>query len=267
MTWSPKYIQDSLYYEPWKTKFIEVFSREYPLLKSLYVRLDKNDVAAFEEFIAYYISIYKTVLKILKNKLKSLGNTNVIFYRDVLFEASREGLIADLQTWFEVIEFVKMFERDNKNCKLFKQKYIEIFEVFRENIKSCVATGGNRDEDFVFYDNSAYLWGIDVVYYKRIIKFFVSREKLKIVRICGSRVMNNFRPFSDIDLIFEGTYSKKEFVEICNALYDLNCPYIFDVNDIRKPNKPFIYRNTVKSNIFYQRSDYFADDYVSILNR
>ena len=96
----------------------------------------------------------------------------------------------------------------------------------------------------------------------------MSYEKLKIVRIFGSRVTDEYKEFSDIDLIFEGTYSGKEYLKMRDRICKLEIPYVLDIYDINIGNKPFTYRNVVRSNLLYSRKDYYSEDsYISIIEK
>ena len=108
--------------------------------------------------------------------------------------------------------------------------------------------------------------GIDEKCYNRLIDLFLEFDSLKIVRIFGSRVTLNYNMFSDIDLICEGTYSPKEFIQIRERIRNLESPYIMDVYDINHANKAFLYRNLIRSNIFYKRQDYINDEYNSLFS-
>ena len=127
---------------------------------------------------------------------------------------------------------------------------------------------GFRDKNYVIYNNSSYLWGIHQSSLIKLIRVFLSYEKLKIVRIFGSRVTDEYKEFSDIDLIFEGTYSGKEYLKMRDRICKLEIPYVLDIYDINIGNKPFTYRNVVRSNLLYSRKDYYSEDsYISIIEK
>lgn len=265
MQWTSKYIQDSLFYEPWKTKFIEVFTREYVSLKKEYKLVNKNSREGYISFIKYYTEVFRNILKILKNRLKFAGVGDIKFYSDVIYQAGIHNLISDINIWFDAMLFISRFYNDENCYADFRQEYINIFEDFKNQMKPQIVNDGFRDKNYCVYDNSYCLWGIKPKYYKKIVGVLLDYDSVKIVRICGSRVTQEYREFSDIDLISEGTYSAREFSKFANDLYSLEIPYIVDINDIFKHTKPFIYRNVVRSNIFYKRESYFSDSYQSII--
>ena len=265
MRWTSKYIQDSLFYEPWKTKFIEVFTAEYPVLKKEYNSANKNNRNTYILFVKYYSEVFKNVLKVLKNRLKFSGVTGIKFYSDIIYHAGVHNLISDTAIWFEAMYFLRNFYNDENCYTDFKEEYISIFEDFKNLMKPLVKKEGFREKNYCIYDNSCCLCGIKPKYYKRIISALFDHETVKIVRICGSRVTENYREFSDIDLISEGTYTGEEYMQIVDDLHSLEIPYIIDINDIFKESKPFIYRNVVRSNIFYKREFYCRDSYQSVI--
>ena len=264
MKWSPRYLETSLYYEPWKTKFIEVFIREFYLLKKEYISLDKANIETYTKFIEHFIDIFKLSLQILK-KMFYLNGKNCIFYSDVIKEAVYAQILNDKKLCLQAVLFVESFYHDKQIYTKFNPEFLQILNGFYLSMLPLIKKEGFRDKNYVFYDNSYCLWGIKEKYYRKMIRLFLKHENLKIVRICGSRVTNKYREFSDIDLISEGTYSQKEYFQIKNAILEMESPYIIDMNDIYKKSKPFIYRNTIRSNIFYKRSDYVPENYVSII--
>ena len=94
-------------------------------------------------------------------------------------------------------------------CGHFREwnKYLTILEEFNNKFKQLSKLGGIRNKNYVFYDNSYCIWGINDEYYEKLKNQFLKINSLKIVRIFGSRVTENYSEFSDIDLIFEGTYN------------------------------------------------------------
>ena len=266
MVWSPNYIENSLYYEAWKTKFIEVFLREYPKLKKIFYTVTDKTSDEYFYFVKYYIKIFKTALKILKNKLKSNDCTNITFSSDIIFESYKAKLINNPNLWYEFLLFLKQYHIDNNCYNNFKSEYMTLLEDFALNIKPHIKNLGNKEYNYKIYDNTYCLWGISPKSYIKIINLFLKYESLKIVRISGSRTTPDFREFSDIDLIAEGTYTPIEYSKLQDEIEELNIPYIIDMNDILKETKPFIYRNIIRSNIFYKRQNYFSEEnYVSIL--
>lgn len=43
MSWSAKYLETALFYEPWKANFIEIFCRKYPKLKQKYLKWNEEN--------------------------------------------------------------------------------------------------------------------------------------------------------------------------------------------------------------------------------
>lgn len=253
MAFTAKYMEASLYYLPWKTKFIEVFC-------ILYARLQRKicQHQDIESIVKLYFETYKTMLNVLQKKLKSDNGINVKFYSDIIESAFNVGYISEKEVFFEALNFLNFYNYDKTNTKLFKSSYIKILDEFSRKFKEYVRLEGMRDKNYVIYDNSYCLWGIDENYYYKLIKLFSKYEKLKLVRIFGSRVTQEYKTYSDIDLIFEGTYAPEEFQKIREAIQNAEFPYILDIYDICMGNKPFIYRNVVRSNLFYKREDYIS---------
>ena len=127
------------------------------------------------------------------------------------------------------------------------------------------------DEEFELCITLAVLWNwhhhTDDEYYEEIVNVLKKIKSVKIVRIFGSRANGSCGEFSDIDLIFEGNYTQDGFLRIKKKLQKLKIPYFTDIYDVHYRMKPFIFRNTLRSRVFYRRSDYFEDDFVSFLEK
>jgi predicted nucleotidyltransferase len=255
-----KYIENSLFYEAWKTKFIEKFCPNY-----LYFIKVSNTETDICKIVHAYEKVFRTMFNVLQKKLKTDHGLKSKLYSDILEMAEKVGYISDKKICEEIILFLSDFMLDEKNANSFKRKYIDVVSEFRNKFRYFANNSGLRDENYLIYDNTSILWGIEEEYYNEIINLFFQFENLKFVRIFGSRVTTEFKKFSDLDLILEGTYSHEEYNKISKTLYDMDIPYIFDIYDIYHDNKPFMYRNTLRSNIFYARKDYVIDDYISII--
>ena len=263
MTWSPKYLEASLFYEAWKTKFIEAFTVEFINIKKEFQNLEWNNNEQLANFVEHFTRVYKLVLQILKKKLSESGNKNLCFNKDIIQEAWLNGLIKEKLLYFEILTYLNENFYNPESYKNFKPQFMDVFNEFNSIIKPLIKTHGFKDPEYAIYDNSDSLWGLEKKYYLKIIKLFLKYDTIKVVRICGSRVTKDYREFSDIDLICEGTYNNYDFMNLQNQLYELEIPYAIDAKDVYQKNKPFIYRNLVKSNIFYDRSWYYEDNYKS----
>ena len=262
MLFSANYIDKSLYYLPWKTKFIEVFCILYAkLLKKIRQNQDVKKI------VSLYAELFRLMIYVLQKKLKSDHNETLVFYSDIINRAEKYEYITGKKRYFEVLNFLSQYNLDKENGVMkFKYQYVDILNEFADKFKLLTRDEGFRDKNYTINDNSYCLWGIEEKSYIKIVKAFLKYEQLKIVRIFGSRVTENYKEFSDIDLMFEGTYTPDEFCKIRNNLQELELPYAVDIFDICLGNKPFTYRNVIRSNIFYSRSDYYEDNYRSIIN-
>ena len=261
MPFSTNYIDESLYYLPWKTKFIEVYCILYAkLLKKI------EQQQAKEQIVDLYLELYKLMLNILQKKLKSDDNLVLTFYPEIINHAEKKQYITNKQQYFEVLDFLSLYNINKSNVNDFQYCYIDLLKDFARKFKYLTRQKGFRSQNYVIYDNSYCLWGIHPKYYIKLMREFLKYKHLKIVRIFGSRVTSEYHEFSDIDLILEGTYSPEEFCKIRNTLQNLELPYVLDMYDIRTGNKPFTYRNVVRSNILYMRTDYYNDNYTSIIS-
>lgn len=266
MKWTAKYIEDSLYYEDWKTKFIEKFCLGFARLQIELKKYSYQQIPFSQNFVLNYNILYKLMLNILKRKLKSEG-FSLKLYQDVIYNAYINKLISDKKMFFEVLKFYQNCALYKNYYKNFKEEYITIMKDFSLKFKLYTQSQGTKDKNYVFCDNSYCLWNLKKKYYVKLINLFLEFENLKIVRIFGSRVTKNCNDFSDLDFICEGTYTKEEFIKMQNKILKCNIPYIIDIYDIFSSNKAFIYRNLIRSNIFYAREDFINDDYISILNQ
>jgi len=264
MEFSTKYMDTSLYFKSWKTKFIERFCVPYAKLLTY---INKSDSIDKKVVVKVYLQLFFVVMNVLKRILKSDYGIRCVFFTDIIFYAAKENLIEDKMTYFKVLQFLEKFGQNKDYAEEFSLEYMKIFASFSQKFKSLVKVDGNIDKDYVLYDNSEILWGLQKEYYDKIIQFFLQYPKLKIVRIFGSRVTNSYQEFSDLDFIFEGTYSSSEYDEMVDKFIELEIPYVIDVFNIYAQNKAFIYRNILRSNLFYERKNYVQDDYITILLR
>lgn len=262
MPCSVKYIEESLYYEPWKTKFIEAFC---PLYAQLRIKSKHQTNEEFRDFVFLYLSVFKLMINVLKRKLRAKNNIRLKFNSDIINFSLEAKLIHDKKLFFEVLNFYNQCNLDKNYTINFNWTYLKILEQFHIKFKQLTKDEGFRNRDYYIYDNSYCLWGIHEKYYRDLINIFYSFDKLKIVRIFGSRVTDNYNEFSDIDLICEGVYNFSEFIEMQNKIKSIETPYIIDMYDIYNNSKPFIYRNVVRSNILYEREKYTIDNYKSII--
>lgn len=262
MSCSAKYLEDAVYYEPWKTKYIESFCALHAKMRIAF--LQRTYQEDYENFVYLFLNVYKLALNILQRKLKSEYAIKLKFYSDVIVTAKHYELISDEKMFFEILKFASQCHFDKKYIYKFDNKYLTILEEFNNKFKQLSKLGGLRNKNYLFYDNSYCLWGIKDVYYEELINQFLKINLLKIVRIFGSRVTDNYSEFSDIDLIFEGTYNAHEFIRIREKIRQFEYPYIVDIYDINHINKAFLYRNLIRSNIFYKRNDYMRDEYIPI---
>lgn len=259
-----EYIDSSMFYYAWKTKFIEAFRPGYLYLTK---NIDKfSDLKNSKVMVKHFVNLFSGMIRILQKKLKEDGIANLKFYADIVDLAQRNNLISDKKMCFEIIRFSNYYFNDSNYAKNFKLEYMKVMDDFNNTFLTLIKKGGIRKKEYKIIDNSRCLWGLKKEYYEILIEHFKNIEKLKIVRIFGSRVTSNYKEFSDIDLILEGDFSANEFIKIKRAVLNIEIPYIRDIHNIFSEHKPFIYRNTLRSNIFYERKKYFDDNYVSPLS-
>ncbi len=68
--------------------------------------------------------------------------------------------------------------------------------------------------------------------------FFSKKSEIKSVKIFGSRVLNNYQPYSDIDLALFGNIDRRMLENILSELDELPYPYTFDVIDYNSIKDP-----------------------------
>ena len=84
MLFSANYIDKSLYYLPWKTKFIEVFCILYAkLLKKIRQNQDVKKI------VSLYAELFRLMIYVLQKKLKSDHNETLVFYSDIINRAEK----------------------------------------------------------------------------------------------------------------------------------------------------------------------------------
>lgn len=72
-----------------------------------------------------------------------------------------------------------------------------------------------------------------------LVDVFKAHVSIQRVLIFGSRAMGNFKPGSDIDLSFEGSFAENELAHIRGILEDSGpLPHKFDLIDYRQLNNP-----------------------------
>ena len=129
MLFSANYIEKSLYYLPWKTKFIEVFCILYArFLRNVQEKCDVNVI------VDLYFELFKLMINILQKKLKS-DNITVIFYPEIINCASKHKYISNKCLCFDVLNFLSQYNLDKNNAVNFKYEYIDILNDF---INSCL---------------------------------------------------------------------------------------------------------------------------------
>ena len=73
-------------------------------------------------------------------------------------------------------------------------------------------------------------FGLPVKTYEIIKNYLSEVKEIETVKIFGSRVKGNFKPYSDIDLVLYGTnLTEKLTLHIKSELEELPTPYKFDV--------------------------------------
>ena len=72
-------------------------------------------------------------------------------------------------------------------------------------------------------------FGLDEYTYNLLIDYFKSKPEIKIVRIYGSRLLNNIRYSTDVDMFIEGTYYESQVEEFKNEINSLRHPYRIDL--------------------------------------
>ncbi len=78
--------------------------------------------------------------------------------------------------------------------------------------------------------------GLEEQQLKLINSVFSQNNKIKSVKVFGSRAKGNYRPNSDIDLAIDGEINDIEAQLILTQLDDLPLPYIFDVKVVKNIN-------------------------------
>lgn len=253
-----------MFYYAWKTKFVEAFRPGYLYLTN---NIDKfSDLKNSKVMVKHFVNLFSGVIRILQKKLKEDGVASLKFYTDIVDLAECNKLISDKKMYFEIIKFSNYYFNDNNYAKNFKLEYMKTMDDFNDTFLVLTEKEGRRKKKYKITDNSKCLWGLKKKYHGILIECFKNIEQLKIARIFGSRVTSNYKEFSDIDLILEGDFSADEFIKIKRAVLNIEIPYIRDVHSIFSEHKPFIYRNTLRSNIFYERKKYFDDNYVPLLS-
>ena len=251
-----EYIERSMGLPAWKTRFIEGF---VPLYRD-FKRFCPQDNASRSFAL---LNLFDRMIRILKKRLKS-GGKAVLLPSEVIEEAKKCGFIENSAICHEIIGFSVEFYNNNEHAKHLKAEYFGVLDEFYEKFSHDVKTVENPPISALKTAPKA-LFGLKKQYYEEIIKFLKKNKSVKILRIFGSRTDGSCGEFSDIDLIFEGNYTERGFERIKKGFQRLNIPYFADIYDVRYRLKPFIYRNTLRSRIFYRRSDFFEDDFVSFL--
>ena len=156
MTCSAKYLENSLFYEPWKTKYIESFC---PLYAKLKIKSRQNLTSdEYKKFIFLFFSVYKLALNILQRKLLANYNIKLKFYSDVIRTAKEYKLISDEKIFFSMLNFVSKCHFNTENFCDFDNQYISALDTFHQQFKQLSKSGGMRNKNYVFYDNSSCLW-------------------------------------------------------------------------------------------------------------
>jgi predicted nucleotidyltransferase len=79
-------------------------------------------------------------------------------------------------------------------------------------------------------------FGLEEKQLELINSVFANNNKVKSVKIFGSRAKGNYHTNSDIDLAIEGEVDDKETQLILSELEELPLPYIFDVKAVKNIN-------------------------------
>lgn len=251
-----EYIEESLNFSVWKTRFIEGFCPVYIIFQK------KHKNAQTANYMLQ--NLFNRMINIIKKRLKEENNICTIFPTDTIIEGEKAGYLQNKNLCFEIINYSRnLYNTKNYNSNP-KYEYLKLLDCFYKKFsndvkyaKSKIAPQINNNQDKFF--------GLKKEYYNNIISLMKNNKDIKIARIFGSRISKNYREFSDIDMIIEGTYTEKGFERLKKQFQTLKIPYFIDIYDINYRLKPFIYRNTIRSKIFYKRSDYFVDNYISFL--
>ncbi len=261
MQYKMKYIDNSMNFCSWKANFVETFIPAYLFFKDNFDVNKLNDTEYAKDFISYFLALFFKICKLLKKKIKEDDMVEIHLFSDVINFAEQAGLISNKKQYFEIIKFSNEYF-NNSDVSKFKLVYLDVLDEFR-NTFSKLARNGNMENEYVVVNNADKLWGIDKVSYNMLINYFKQEESVKIVRIFGSRAMPACKEFSDIDLMLEGTFSFKKFFKVKKNISNIKIPYFVDAHSIYSEYEPFIYTNTVRSNVFYERKKYFHDEYIS----
>lgn len=259
MDFDMQYIEESMHHPAWKTRFVEAFS---PLYLDFVKYCPKNNTA-----LSFGLkNLFNRMIKILQKRLIEENHIKTTFPTDVVVEGQKRGYIENKELCFEIIKYLNNFLGDKKRSSDFKNEYLEVLDRFYRKFSMDVETAGDISEQVKEKPLEEKLFGLEEEYYEILLNELKKIKTIKFVRIFGSRAHGTHRKFSDIDLIFEGNYTEKGFERIKKKLSSLEIPYFIDIYDVHYRLKPFIFRNTMRSALFYKRSDYFKDDFVSFLD-
>lgn len=257
MDFEMEYIEESLNFPVWKTRFLEGFCPIYEIFEA-----DKTSDKSSTGCVL--LNLFNRMINIIKKRLKEEHNISTLFPTDTIIEGQKAGYIENKDLCFEIINYSLNFYSTKSFSIYPKDEYLKLLADFYKKFSSDVkyATANIIHKKSKNIDN---LFGLKKEYYDDIINVMKNNKNVKVARIFGSRISENYREFSDIDMIIEGTYTEKGFERIRKQLQRLKIPYFIDIYDVNYRLKPFIYRNTIRSKFFYKRSDYFVDNYISFI--
>ena len=259
MGFDMQYIEESMHHPAWKTRFVEAFS---PLYLDFVKYCPKNN-----DSLSFGLkNLFNRMIKILQKRLKEENGIKTTFPTDVVAEGQKHGYIEDKELCFEIIKYLNSFLSGKSSSSGFKNEYLKVLDRFYRKFSKDVEFAGNISEKVKKKPLVDKFFGLEEEYYEILLNELKKTKAIKFVRIFGSRANGTHREFSDIDLIFEGNYTEKGFARIIKKLSSLEIPYFIDIYDVHYRLKPFIFRNTMRSTLFYKRSDYFKDDFVSFLD-
>ena len=172
MDFEMEYIEESLNFPVWKTRFLEGFCPIYEIFEA-----DKTSDKSSTGCVL--LNLFTRMINIIKKRLKEEHNISTLFPTDTIIEGQKAGYIENKDLCFEII---------NYSINFYSTKSFSIYP---------------KDEYF----------GLKKEYYDDIISVMKNNKNVKVARIFGSRISENYREFSDIDMILEGTYTEKGFRE------------------------------------------------------
>ena len=71
-----------------------------------------------------------------------------------------------------------------------------------------------------------------------LLSIFESNSKIESAILFGSRVLGKYKNGSDIDIVIQGNYSHKDWLDLMIEIDELDLPYMFDIIKYDKIDNP-----------------------------